>query len=67
LTTEELAMSKTKVGPYNCNLKMIRYEYASWCIVDLYRIMLYPKNFKGGLQARIDFGLAALIENLQGQ
>lgn len=67
LTAEELQMSKSKIGLYNCNLRLIRVEYASWCIVDYYRVVLYPKNFKTGLNARLEFGLAALIENIQGQ
>lgn len=64
LTSEELAMSKSRLGVYNCNIKCVRLEFAEWCIVDLYRIVLYPKSVRGGIKTRLDMHIAAMLEGI---
>jgi hypothetical protein len=64
LTLEELALCKSRHGLYQVNLKLVRLEFASWCIVDLYRVVLYPKSFRCGLKTRLDLHIAAMLEGI---
>lgn len=48
MSQEDLDHSKSKRGIYNCHIHMKRMEFATWCIVDLYRIVLYPQELLRG-------------------
>lgn len=65
LTAEELAYSKSRLGYYRCNIKKVRLEFATWCIVDLYRVVLYPLSNKMSVMVRRSRGeLGSMNEDL---
>lgn len=50
LSQEELEFARQKKGTYECHVMMKRLAFASWCVADLYRVVLYPREMIEGIK-----------------